>query len=73
MTKKMLGWNIPAVHRTMDWSVRVIGPRHQLVMHGASAVRAIEVLFGRRGKIIACMHILQDLDVEYKKKRINHK
>jgi hypothetical protein len=69
MTTKMLGWNIPAVHRSMDWAVRVLGPRHQLVMHGASAVRAMELLFGKRGRIIACIHILQDLGVEYKKKR----
>lgn len=61
LTNDLLGWNLPGVHRSMDWAVRVIGPGHQVVMHGASAVRAMELLYGRPGRIVACLHILQDL------------
>lgn len=63
ITKRFLGWNLPHVHRTMDFAVRVIGPGHQIVMHNRDAVKAMELLFGRRGRLIATMHILEDLHI----------
>lgn len=63
ITGRFLGWNLPGVHRSMDWAVRVIGPGHQVVMHGAPAVRAMGLLYGRRGEVVACLHILEDLRI----------
>jgi len=63
MTLGFLGWNIPAVHRSMDWAVRVIGPGHQVVLHDANGLRAMELLHGRRGLVIAAVHVLEDLGI----------
>lgn len=63
ITGGFLGWNLPAVHRSMDWAVRVIGPSHQVVMHDRKAVEAMELLHGPQGRIVACMHILEDLRI----------
>lgn len=63
ITGRFLGWNLPGVHRSMDWAVKAIGPAHQVVMHDAGAVRAMELLYGRRGRVVACLHILEDLRI----------
>jgi hypothetical protein len=63
ITARFLGWNLAGVHRSMDWAVRVIGPGHQVVMHGRAAVQAMELLYGRPGRVIACMHVLEDLRI----------
>ena len=47
----------------MDWAVHFVGPGHQVVMHNAGAVRAMELLYGRPGRVVACLHILEDLRV----------
>ena len=63
ITVAFLGWNMGAVHRTMDYAVRVIGPGHQVVMHNRDAVVAMELLFGRKGRVVAAMHIFEDLRI----------
>ena len=63
ITSLFLGWNIKVIHRVMDYAVRILGPKHQVIMHDLKAVKAMELLFGRKGKIVACMHILEDLEV----------
>jgi hypothetical protein len=55
-----LGWDIPAVHRTVDEAARYLGGRHRVVGHDLRALQAIELLYGRRGLIVAAMHLLQD-------------
>jgi hypothetical protein len=63
LTNDFLGWNIKGVHRSMDWAVRIIGPKHQVVMHDSQALKAMEMLYGRKGLIIGAMHILEDLKI----------
>jgi hypothetical protein len=63
ITKTFLGWNLPRVHRTMDYAVRVIGPNHQIVLHDRRALDAMELLYGKQGRVVAALHILQDLHI----------
>jgi hypothetical protein len=63
ITLAFLGWNIKGIHRSMDWAVKVIGPKHQVVMHDSKALRAMEMLYGRKGLVIGAMHILEDLKI----------
>lgn len=63
ITRGFLGWNLPGVHRAMDSAVKVVGPRHRFLMHGAAAVRAMQLLYGRAGRVVAGLHLLQDLGI----------
>jgi hypothetical protein len=62
-TLAFLGWDIPEVHQVMDAAAAYLGARHRAVGHNLRALRAIEDLFGRRGRIIATVHILQDASI----------
>jgi hypothetical protein len=63
LTLALIGYNIPQVHRVLDYAVRVIGPSHQIVMHDIRALDAIEILFGVEGRVVACVHIMHDLNI----------
>lgn len=62
-TLAFLGWDIPEVHQVMDAAAAYLGARHRAVGHNLRALRAIEDLFGRRGRIVATVHILQDAGI----------
>lgn len=47
----------------MDAASSYLGGRHRVVGHNLSAFQAIELLFGRPGRIVATMHVLQDAGV----------
>ena len=63
MTKKLLGWDIAEVHGTMDAAVRMLGGKHRVIGHDARSIRAMEQLFGARGRIVAFCHVMQDMGV----------
>lgn len=60
LTREFLGWDIPEVHRIMDAASTYLGGRHRVVGHNLRALEAIELLFGRAGRTVAVLHILQD-------------
>lgn len=60
-TKQLLGWDIPEVHVMMDIYSKQLGGRHRLLGHDLKGIRTCEEIFGRRGRVIACCHWLQDL------------
>lgn len=62
-TLDFLGWDIPAVHRTIDEAAAYLGGRHRVVGHNLKMARAIEDLFGREGLIVFTCHLLQDAGV----------
>jgi hypothetical protein len=47
----------------MDASASYLGGRHRVVGHNLAAFQAIELLFGREGRIVATLHVLQDAGV----------
>jgi len=63
ITLAFVGYNVPAVHRTMDYAVRVIGPSHQVVMHDGDSIRAMQLLYGPRARVVAALHVLEDLRI----------
>jgi hypothetical protein len=63
LTREFLGWDIPEVHAAMDAATRFLGGKHRVVGHDLRALRAMSELFGRRGLVIAAMHIFEDVGV----------
>lgn len=47
----------------MDAAASYLGGRHRVVGHNLAAFQAIELLFGRPGRIVATLHVLQDAGV----------
>ena len=63
ITEEFLGWDIPAVHQIMDAAAAYLGGRHRVVGHNLRAVQGIELLFGREGRKVAVLHMLEDAGV----------
>lgn len=63
LTRDFLGWDIPEVHRIMDMAASYLGGRHRVVGHNLRAFEAIELLFGRDGRIVATLHVLEDAGI----------
>jgi hypothetical protein len=47
----------------MDAASTYLGGRHRVVGHNLRMLQAVELLFGRHGRIIFTMHVLQDAQV----------
>jgi hypothetical protein len=47
----------------MDAASSYLGGRHRVIGHNLRAFEAVELLFGRSGRIVATMHVLQDAGV----------
>lgn len=56
----LLGYTISDVHEYMDYAVKWMGAGHRSVGHSYDAIRAAGMLFGKRGKTIALLHLLID-------------
>lgn len=60
LTTDFLGWDVPEVHRLIDAAASYLGGRHRVVGHNLAMLRLVEELFGRPGRIVFTMHVLQD-------------
>lgn len=63
MTRDFLGWDVPAVHLGMDASAAMLGGRHRVVGHDARTIRAMEALYGWRGRVVSFCHLMEDVGV----------
>jgi hypothetical protein len=60
LTRAALGWDIPEVHALIDAASSYLGGRHRVVGHNLAMLRLVEEMFGRRGRLVFTLHVLQD-------------
>lgn len=59
-TREFLGWDVPEVHALIDAASSYLGGRHRVVGHNLAMLRLVEDMFGRRGRVVFTLHVLQD-------------
>jgi len=60
LTRDFLGWDLPEVHAVMDAAASFLGGRHRVVGHDLTMLAIVEERFGRPGRIVFALHLLQD-------------
>jgi len=69
ITAEFLGWDIPGVHALMDAFAQIVpGGAHRAVGHDLKMLRFIESEYGKPGKTIWAMHILEDARIITRRK-----
>jgi hypothetical protein len=59
----LIGYSDTGVHVLMDAAVKRLGPQHRQVNHIYPFIEAVDLLFGRSGKMVALLHLLLDMDI----------
>lgn len=59
----LLGYTIPAVHTCMDAASKTLGPQHRQVGHIYPFIEAMGLIFGRKGRVCALLHLFLDLNI----------
>lgn len=60
-SKILLGWSTPSLHSLIDSSSQIKGLGHGFTGHNLDLIKAAEAFLGKRGKLEATLHILQDI------------
>ena len=59
----LLGYTVPDVHHWMDAASKTLGPQHRQVGHIYPFIEWLGLVFGKKGKNCALLHLLLDLDI----------